>query len=60
MNNKILYDKFCEDNKDTLIFYQPWWLDTVCGPNNWDVLLYIENKEILGAFPYFFKKKNWS
>ena len=42
MNNKILYDKFCDDNKDILIFYQPWWLDTVCGSNNWDVLLYIK------------------
>ena len=57
MNNKILYNEFCKNNKDFLIFYQPWWLDTVCGPNNWDVLLYIKNKEILGAFPYFFKKK---
>ena len=57
MNNKILYDEFCENNKEFLIFYQPWWLDTVCGPNNWDVVLYIKNKEILGAFPYFFKKK---
>ena len=57
MNNKILYDEFCKNNKDFLIFYQPWWLDTVCGPNNWDVVLCIKNKEILGAFPYFFKKK---
>lgn len=31
---KALYDKFCEKNYIP-IFSKPWWLDAVCGKDNW-------------------------
>lgn len=37
MTTKDKYkEKFC-DNKDIYVFFQPWWLDTVCN-EMWDVL----------------------
>ncbi len=54
--NKSKYKEFC-DNNDIPIFSQYWWLDAVCGSNNWDVILVEKNGEILASMPYHFKKK---
>ena len=57
MQNKTIYKTFCQNHDEIPIFSQYWWLDIVCGENNWDVALCkIENK-IAGAFPYYIKKK---
>ncbi len=40
------------------LFYQPWYLDAVCGPNNWDVVIAIRDKKVVGVWPYYKKKKN--
>ena len=39
------------------IFSQPWWMDAVCVDGYWDVLLYEKNGEVLGALPYYVKKR---
>lgn len=39
------------------IFSQPWWLDAVCGAENWGVTLYEKGGQLVGALPYFVKKK---
>ena len=58
MDNKILYKQLCNNNLNIPLFNQYWWLDAVCGPSNWNVVLYINNNNnILGAFPYYLKKK---
>ena len=36
MTNKEKYDIFCQKIYIS-VFSQPWWLDAVCGEENWDV-----------------------
>lgn len=57
--NKQLYRDFCETTA-VPVFFQPWWLDAVCGEANWAVCL-VQNKlgNIIAALPYFSTKK-WS
>ena len=57
MTNKEKYTIFCEQNDFVPIFSQPWWMDAVCIDGYWDVLLYEKNEEILGALPYYVKKR---
>lgn len=39
------------------IYNQPWFLDTVCGDKNWDVILCQKGEEIVGAYPFYIKRK---
>lgn len=50
------YKQFCETNPIPL-FSQYWWLDAVCGKDNWDVILIEKGQEILASMPYYFEKK---
>jgi lipid II:glycine glycyltransferase (peptidoglycan interpeptide bridge formation enzyme) len=54
--NKEKYNRFCKETVDIPIFFQPWWLDTVCGTRNWDVVLAMKGDSIVAAWPYFIKK----
>lgn len=56
-SNKIKYAKFISNFDDVSIFSQPWWLDAVCGENNWDVVLVERDGMPVGSLPYFIKKK---
>ncbi len=38
MTNKEKYQAFCEHTY-VPIYSKPWWMDAVCGPENWDVWL---------------------
>lgn len=55
---KEQYRQFCQNEKDIPIFSKDWWLDAVCGVDNWDVVLVEKGGQIVGALPYFVKKKN--
>lgn len=56
MNNKQKYQIFI--NKERVpVFSHPWWLDAVCGIENWEVILVEQGDEIIASFPYFMKKK---
>jgi len=55
-NNKTIYRTLCQQEHIPL-FSQYWWMDAVCGGENWDVLLYQEKGNVLGAFPCHFKQK---
>ncbi|MDA3884424.1 MAG: methicillin resistance protein [Candidatus Delongbacteria bacterium] len=55
MQNKILYIDFCKSNKLS-IFNQHWWLDSVCGPSNWDVILVKKDNSVIAALPYYLNK----
>jgi len=57
MTNKDKYIEFCRQKRDIPVFSQVWWMDAVCLKDNWDVLLYEKGNEILGALPYYMKKK---
>ncbi|MCB0525136.1 MAG: hypothetical protein H6576_17465 [Lewinellaceae bacterium] len=56
--SKTSYIQFCETEK-LPIHLQAWWLDAVCGPENWEVsLAYDSGQNIIGALPYF-QKRRW-
>jgi len=56
MDIKDRYIEFCKKEPIPL-FSQYWWLDAVCGRDNWEVLLFEKGGEIFASFPYFKKKK---
>lgn len=55
MNNKEKYEHFCEKIY-VPIYSKPWWMDAVCGKENWDIWLYEKGNNILAAMPYYLKK----
>lgn len=57
MTNKERYAELCAKEPSICVYDQPWWMDAVCGENNWDVLLYEKNGNILGALTYYVKEK---
>ena len=57
MTNKEKYIEFCNKENNLPIFHQYWWLDAVCGENNWDVILYEKGGHIWGSMPYYKIKK---
>jgi len=56
-NNKEKYRKLLETETSIPIFSRDWWMDAVCGEDNWDVLLVEKNDEIIASMPYYKKKK---
>ncbi|HXU28079.1 MAG TPA: GNAT family N-acetyltransferase [Bacteroidia bacterium] len=57
MTAKEKYRDYCKTAKDVSLFQQDWWLDAVCGTQNWDAIIYENNGNILGAWAYPIKKK---
>ena len=56
MSNKSEYREFVAKTY-VPIYSQVWWLDAICGPDNWDVWLYKRGEEILAAMPYYFENR---
>lgn len=52
MTNKEKYELFCSRNY-VQIYSKPWWLDAICGEDNWDVWIYELGNDILAAMPYY-------
>jgi hypothetical protein len=57
MTNKEKYIKFCS-KVYVPIFSKPWWMDTVCGSDSWDVFLVEKGNSILAAMPYYITERN--
>ena len=57
MTNKERYALLCEQEPSICVYDQPWWMDAVCGEENWDVLLCDRKDRIVGALPYYVKKR---
>ena len=55
MTNKEKYSEFCQKEKNIPIFSKDWWLDAVCGENNWDVALVEKGGQIMASMPYYTK-----
>jgi RNAse (barnase) inhibitor barstar len=53
MTDKEKYKILCSTELSIPIYSRDWWLDCVCGENNWDVLLYFNKEEIEAAMPYY-------
>lgn len=56
IENKEKYKKFCEKNYSP-IYSKSWWLDAICGPDNWNVWLYEKGQDILAAMPFYYEKR---
>ncbi len=56
MSNKERYEQFCASTY-TPIYSKPWWMDAVCGPENWDVWLYESGGTVLAAMPYYMEQR---
>lgn len=54
--SKEKYKKFCEKTY-VPIYSKPWWMDAVCGPENWNVWLYESGERILAAMPYYMEQR---
>lgn len=55
--NKQKYQELCKREFSIPIFSQPFWLDAVCGDENWDVILYERGGIIIALLPYYIKKR---
>lgn len=57
MKNKSSYIKFCQNNNDIPLFYQPWWWEIMTF-GNWDIAISKDkNDNIKAVLPYHIKKK---
>lgn len=56
MTNKEKYEVFCKKTYIP-IYSQSWWMDAICGENNWDVWIYEDNGNMLAAMPYYIEKR---
>lgn len=57
MTNKERYRALCEKEPSIPLYSKAFWMDAVCGEDNWDVLLYEKNGNVLGTLPYYVKEK---
>lgn len=57
MTPKEKYRQLCKDEKTIPIFSKDWWMDSVCGENNWDVLIAEKGGEIAASMPIYIKQK---
>ncbi len=57
MTNKEKYRELCKKEKTIPIFSKDWWMDAVCGENNWDVLLVEKGGQIVASLPYYLRKR---
>ena len=57
MSQKEEYRELCATENMIPVFSRDWWLDAVCGPDNWDVMLMAKGNKIVASFPYYIKRK---
>ena len=57
MKNKSKYIAYSNSDKTLPIFMQPYWLDAVCGCDNWDVAIVEKDKKVKAVLPYYLKTK---
>lgn len=54
--NKENYLAFSERESELPVFARPWWLDAVCGPDGWDVVLVEKGGEVVASMPYHIRR----
>lgn len=53
---KEKYINFCQTIY-TPIFSEAWWMDAICGSENWDVWIYEKGGSVLAAMPYYLEQR---
>ena len=56
-DDKETYRSLCKIEPTIPIFSRDWWLDAVCGKDNWDVALVGKGGMIVAAMPYYMQKR---
>lgn len=57
MDQQAAYREFCNHMPGMPVFAQPWHLDAVCEGGQWDAAIARHGEEVVGAMPYFLKRK---
>lgn len=57
MDKKEKYEQWCL-NTYVPVFSKPFWMDAVCGKENWDVWLYENGGSVLAAMPYYLEYRD--
>lgn len=52
-----MYRELCKIEQSIPIFSKDWWMDSVCGEDQWDVLIVEKRGEVVATLPYYLKKK---
>lgn len=56
MKDKEEYRKLCKSERTIPIFSKDWWLDVVCGENNWQVVVIKKGSNVVASLPYYLTK----
>lgn len=60
MSSKEIYRQLCQREKSIPIFSRDWWLDIVCGKEQWDVLLlYDKQGSVEAAMPLYMPRQGY-
>ncbi|WP_375321585.1 methicillin resistance protein [Aliivibrio logei] len=54
---KDKYRELCKLEESIPLFSQDWWLDSVCGKDNWDVCLVEKGRKVYASMPYYIHNK---
>lgn len=54
--DKEKYIEFCNKHESIPIFMEHWWLDAVCGKDNWNVIISETSNEIHSVWPFYIHK----
>lgn len=57
MDKKEKYE-FFSNKIYTPIYSKSWWMDAICGKENWDVWVYEQGDNIVAAMPYYIEYRN--
>ncbi len=57
-NDKQRYEEFCLREGTIPIYSKPWWMDAVCGPENWGVYLVGNGNDIQASFVFYQIEEN--
>jgi len=57
-DRKSAYRGFLLSNDSLPVYIQDWYLDLVCGRDNWSVVFVEKNGKIIAALPYYVKSKS--
>lgn len=55
---KRVYKEFVDKNDMASVFDENWWMDAVCGEDNWNVIIAKSGDSIIGAMPYQYCCRN--
>lgn len=54
---KQKYREFCKEEKNIPIFSRDWWLDAVCGEEDWDAVVVEKDEKVIAVMPYYKVKR---